>query len=137
MHVILSWRQLKLIFSFNDGSWVVLPIEVVDSLSVCQYLRVQIKINFYDIQYPLLSWRVLKGQILLRFLHFRTNLQTCRRFVSRKKCFFTISSCCGYSCLSTPWIGVLLDESNCFLLIWGGCSCGLIWTCCGQWQGIS
>ena len=136
MHVILSWRQLKLIFSFNDGSWVELPIEVVLSLSVCQYLRVKIKINFYDIQYPLLSWRVLKGQILLRFLHLRTNLQTCRSFVSRN-IFLTISPCCGYPRLSTPWIGVLLDGSNYLLPIWGACSSGFIWTCCIPWQVIS
>ena len=28
----------------------------------------------------------------------------------------------GYPRLSTPWIGVLLNESDCLLLVWGACS---------------
>ena len=29
--------------------------------------------------------------------------------------------CCGYPHLSTHWIGVFLDDSNCLLLVWGPC----------------
>ena len=34
--------------------------------------------------------------------------------------------CCRDPHLLTPWIGVLLNESDCLLLIWGTCSCGLV-----------
>ena len=33
----------------------------------------------------------------------------------------------GYPCLLTPWIGALLDKSNCLLLIWGACSRNQFW----------
>ena len=33
--------------------------------------------------------------------------------------FFDHLPCCWYPCLLTPWIGVLLDESDCLLLVWG------------------
>ena len=33
---------------------------------------------------------------------------------------------CWYSCLLTPWNGVLLDESNYLFLVWGACSCSLL-----------
>ena len=36
-----------------------------------------------------------------------------------------------------PWIGVLLNESTCLLLVWRACSCGLIWTPCEPWGGNS
>ena len=36
--------------------------------------------------------------------------------------FLTIFPCCGYSRLSTPWIWVLINESDCLLLVWGVCS---------------
>ena len=39
--------------------------------------------------------------------------------------FFDHLPCCRYLCLLTPWIGVLLNESNCLLLIWGAWSLGL------------
>ena len=35
--------------------------------------------------------------------------------------FFWPSTLLQYPCFSTPWIGVLLDDSNCLLLVWGAC----------------
>ena len=43
-------------------------------------------------------------------------------------------SCCGYPRLLTIWIGVLLEESNCLLLVWGACSYSISWTRCELWQ---
>ena len=36
----------------------------------------------------------------------------------------------------TPWIGVLLDEKNYLLLIWGACSRSLIWTLLQTLTGV-
>ena len=46
--------------------------------------------------------------------------QNLRRFFNI--CFMPSSLSWEYPCPSTPLIGVLLDESNCLLLIWGACS---------------
>ena len=39
-----------------------------------------------------------------------------------------------HPCLSTPWIGALLNESDCHLLVRGACSRDLIEPCCGPWR---
>ena len=43
--------------------------------------------------------------------------------VSRKELFWTILPIVWVFLPFDPWIGILLDESNCLLLIWGACSC--------------
>ena len=51
--------------------------------------------------------------------------------------FLPSSLSCGYPPLSTPWIGVLLNESDCLLLAQGACSAALFEPCYGAWWGIS